>query len=97
MSLGKLLESLGLLENYEKACPPNTKQTVLGVQVNTVDLTISVTPERLEEIRNIVKDWSLKTSASKNELQSLIGKHIFVAACRRSSHRLLYIQDGKAI
>ena len=89
VSLGKLLESLGLLENFEKACPPNTIQAVLGVQINTVDLTMSVTPERLEEIRKIVKEWSLKMSASKNELQSLIGKLIFVAACVQSSRIFL--------
>ena len=28
LSLGQLLENLGLLENHEKACPPSTEQTV---------------------------------------------------------------------
>ena len=49
-SLGQLLHDLGLLENLSKACPPATVQLVLGVLVNTIDGTVSVPADRLEEI-----------------------------------------------
>ena len=40
----------GGIENVSKACPPATHQAVLGVLIDTVALTISVTPERMGEI-----------------------------------------------
>ncbi len=87
--LGELLSELGLLENTGKACPPATIQTVLGVQIDTVNMTISVTEERLEETINLLKSWSKKRSASKTELQSLIGKLVFITKCVRQSRLFL--------
>ena len=80
-SLGLLLEELGLLENFAKACPPSTVQVVLGVQIDTVSMTISITPERLQEIRELLDEWLLKTRARKDEVQSLTGKLCFVCKC----------------
>ena len=47
---GHLLAELGLEESLSKACPPATIQTCLGVQFDTVQITISVRPTRLKEI-----------------------------------------------
>ena len=47
---GSLLTELGLQESHSKAWPPSTCMTCLGVQVNTVEMTLSVTPERLTEL-----------------------------------------------
>ena len=80
-SLGRLLNDLGLLENSLKACPPATVQLVLGVLVNTVDGTISVPPDRMEEIVTLVGEWQGKKRSSKVELQSLIGKLQYVSKC----------------
>ena len=49
-SLGTLLSDLGLVENLKKACPPSTKQVVLGVMIDTVKGTVSVPDDRMEEI-----------------------------------------------
>ena len=76
-----MLEELDLLENYTKACPPSTVQVVLGVQVDTVNMTISISSERLVEIKQLVKKWLKKTKATKNELQSLVGKLCYVTKC----------------
>ena len=80
-SLGKLLNDLGLHENVQKACPPATVQIVLGVLVNTVDGTVSVPPDRMEEIILKVSEWQGKSRCKKVELQSLIGKLQYVAKC----------------
>ena len=42
---GLLLHELGLQEPLSKACPPSTVMTCLDVQINTVGMTLSVTPE----------------------------------------------------
>ena len=84
-TLGTILEKCGIEESKEKACPPSTIMTFVGVLFNTETLTIEITPERLEEIKLLVKCWLSKTKATLKEVQSLLGKLNFVASCVRSS------------
>ena len=84
-----LLNTLGLVESHEKACPPSTTMTCLGVQVDTVDMTISVTPARVQELSLLLDTWLHKKSATKRELQSLLGKLSFVSKCVRQSRIFL--------
>ena len=83
--LGDLLIELGLRENVPKACPPSQRQIVLGVLFDTVSMTISITPDRLAEIRSLVEQWLVKRTASKRQLQSLLGKLMFISKCVRQS------------
>ena len=55
---GHLLEELGLEESLTKACPPTTIATCLGVQFDTVQMTMSVTPEHFAEIESLLSAWS---------------------------------------
>ena len=86
---GHLLAELGLEESLSKACPPATIQTCLGVQFDTVQMTLSVTPTRLTEIETLLVSWSTKKSATKSELQSLVGKLSFISKCVRQSRLFL--------
>lgn len=86
---GSLLHELGLQESLSKACPPSTVMTCLGVRINTVDMTLSVTPERLDELVVLLSHWLTKKSATKSELQSLVGKLSFVSKCVRQSRLFL--------
>ena len=87
--LGKILRDLGLEENIPKACPPSVVQTVLGVVIDTESMTISVTGERMEEIKNLLSEWENKTISRKKELQYLIGKLCFICKCVRQSRVFL--------
>ena len=51
---GHLLPELGLEESLSKACPPATIQTCLGMQFDTVQMTVSVTLTRLTEIETLL-------------------------------------------
>ncbi|CAH3121798.1 unnamed protein product [Porites lobata] len=86
---GHLLAELGLEESLSKACPPATIQTCLGVQFDTVQMTLSVTPTRLTEMETLLVSWSTKKSATKSELQSLVGKLSFISKCIRQSRLFL--------
>lgn len=86
---GLLLAELGLEESPHKACPPATVQTCLGVHFDTVQMTMSITPARLKEIETLLAFWSTKKSATKTELQSLVGKLSFVSKCVRQSRLFL--------
>ena len=85
-SLANLLRELGLRENVNKACQPATIQTCLGVQFDTVKLTLSITPQRLADILTL-STWTAKTSARKQELQSLVGSLVFISnACVKAEY-----------
>ena len=81
----KLMVELGLRENAVKAHPPSQRQVCLGILFDTVNMTISVTDERLTEIRELLAVWSDKSVASKREIQALLGKLMFVSKCVRQS------------
>ena len=58
----------------------------IGVLFNTETMAIEVTPERLNELRLLLKEWLFKEQAPIKEIQSLLGKLNFVAACVKSGH-----------
>ena len=63
--LGNLLRDLGLEENIPKACPPSVIQTVLGVVINTENMTISVTSERMDKISELLKNGRKNQSVGR--------------------------------
>ena len=60
--LGNVLLSCGLEESKEKACPPSTCMTFIGVLFNSEDLTLSVTPERVQVLLDLLQLWLQKQS-----------------------------------
>jgi len=85
IELGELLHDLGLEESPEKASSPSTVTVCLGVELDTLAFTLSVSEERLNEIHNLLTKWLTKRTAFKSELQSLVGKLVFVSKCVRQS------------
>lgn len=55
--LGQLCSQLGIQESAEKAVAPTVCMEFLGNLLNTVDLTISVTPDRVVELQNEMEEW----------------------------------------
>lgn len=82
-ALGKIIENSGLEESSPKAIPPSFIMPCLGVLFDTMSLTLTITPERLLEISQLLVSWENKVEANKHELQSLVGKLMFVASCVR--------------
>ncbi|WAR09964.1 hypothetical protein MAR_035040 [Mya arenaria] len=54
-TLGTLLLKCGIEESHKKSFPPSDIMSFLGVLFNSKDLTIGITPERLIEIRELIK------------------------------------------
>ena len=78
-TLAWLLEDLGLQESKKKAVSPTTQITYLGVQFNSLTMQMSVPPEKLTEVKTEICRWVRKSTISKKELQSLLGKLFWVA------------------
>ena len=81
--LGAMLKSLGILESEAKATPPCTEMVFLGICLNSVNQTLSISQDRVREIVCLTDKWLQKSSASLKELQSLIGVLSFAASVVR--------------
>ena len=81
VALENLFKQLGLKESEKKYHPPSTNMPFLGVQFNSVKLTMSVPPDKLEEVREELNLWSKKTTGTKKTLQQLLGRLFWISRC----------------
>ena len=82
--LTRLLRDLQVDTSPEKLVAPTTRLDFLGITFDTVKQTIEIPQEKLEEIAQETSTWLTKTSATRKEAESLIGKLQFVAKCVRA-------------
>ncbi len=61
----------------------------LGIQIDTVKGTLSITQERMDEIVELLQSWQQKKICTKRELLSLIGKLSFVSRVVRAGRTFL--------
>ena len=64
-----------------KLVHPSTCVTCLGIQVNTVNKTLSIPEEKLQEIKNMCKTWTHKKVITKQQYQSLLGSLLYITKC----------------
>ena len=88
-TLFSLLQELGFKISDNKLVRPTTKAICLGVELDTENLTIAVPQEKLHEIRAECNQWLNKTTCTKHQLQSLLGKLLYVTKCVRASRSFL--------
>ena len=69
----KLFEQLGLPVALDKLEGPCTQLVFLGIQIDTQSMKMSLDETRINDLKLMLVQWEKKTTASKNELQSLIG------------------------
>ena len=79
--LGQLFDELGLQASPEKDCKPSTEMVCLGILPNTESMTFSIPKDRIQELRDELQLWLSMSHFKKRQLQSLLGKLSFVAAC----------------
>jgi hypothetical protein len=79
--LQQLAKELGLALATAKSKPPSTSLCFLGVQFDTIAMTMSIPPEKLQDITHLVDSWATRSSATIHELRSLLGKLLHIANC----------------
>ncbi len=67
------LATMNLFPKASKTIPPCHDLPILGLQFNSITQQVTVPPERVAALRVLLQSWSSRASASKQELQSLIG------------------------
>ncbi len=81
--LSSKLKKVGLVEATEKRQPPSQVATWIGIQFNSLDMTMKMPADKVKETLLLVQEWARKTSASKRELQHLLGKLNWMSQCVR--------------
>ena len=76
-----LLQQLGLDISFNKLVSPATSVICLGILVDSVNRTISIPDQKLQEIKNTCHKWASKTYCSKTDLQSLLGLLLYITKC----------------
>ena len=88
-TLFKILSDLGFDISQKKIITPSTRVTCLGVDINTENFTVSIPSDKVKEIIDTCSTWGSKKVCTKRELQSLLGKLLYITKCVKSSRFFL--------
>ena len=77
----ELFSELNLEASIEKDVAPTSELLCLGVWVNSLTLTLSVPNFRIVELTEELNVWLKMTDMSKRDVQRLLGKLSYIAAC----------------
>ena len=87
--LQDLLRKLGFSLNEKKIVKPQTKVSCLGVEVDTVNFTVAVPPDKMKKIKETCYGWVGRKKCRKNELQSLLGALLYISKCVKHARSFL--------
>ncbi len=106
-----ILAMYGLMVNPNKTAGPSQVIIFLGIELDSINMTMRCTEERLEELISLLSLASTRSTTRVHQLESLIGKLSFAAQvlpgarpfmrrlldqCRSSSHRSQRIRLSKS-
>lgn len=77
----QISKSLGLHLALNKCKEPSTSVEWLGYDINTLDMSVSIPQKKLDEVMQECQLWLHKKRASKNMIQSLLGRLVHVSNC----------------
>ena len=72
-----------IAQSVNKLEPPTRKLICLGIEFDLEAHCIRIPPEKLQEITDLCALWSNKSSATRRQLQSLLGKLLYISKCVR--------------
>jgi hypothetical protein len=76
-----LFKELGLDLNPDKCVAPTTTITWIGVTFNSNNMTMRIPIQVILDTKILVDTWLLKTSASRHQLQVILGKLFHAGKC----------------
>ena len=88
-ALYKIMQELGLTISEKKLVHPSTQAVCLGVLIDTVQGTVSIPKDKLEQVKTVVNEWSEKTHCTKCQLQSLLGLLLYIHKCVKPARYFL--------
>ena len=79
--LQDIIVNLGLPLNENKVLAPAKSMSIMGILVDVDKRTFSIPREKLDEIYDECARTMLKSQLAKKELQSLLGKLLYISCC----------------
>ena len=79
--LQEIIVNLGLPLNEKKVLAPAKSMSIMGILVDIDERTFSIPREKLNEIYEECARTMLKSQLAKKELQSLLGKLLYISRC----------------
>ena len=73
----------------DKIVPPTTRLEFLGITFDNETITMEISDQKIEEIKQELQTWLYKSKARRKEVESLVGKLQFVAKCVRAGRIFL--------
>ncbi len=96
----RVLRYLGFYINWSKVVGPSTRLVFLGVQLDTVNYTLSLPADKLRSFKTLLQDFALRKRASKHQLEVLAGKLNWasqvISGGRVFLRRILTLKDSMA-
>ena len=84
-----LLSQLRVEISKEKLVPPTTKLEFLGITFDSNTMTMEVSEDKLRDITSELSTWLTRTSATRKEVESVVGKLQFLAKYVRAGRVFL--------
>ena len=78
-SMKNFCKLLGVPLNEKKIFGPSRVLVYLGIEINTVTMTVRLPDDKLWELKALLLEWKRKKKCTKRSLLSLIGKLAFAA------------------
>ena len=76
-----LTNRLVLTISEKKLVEPGTRVVCLGVEIDSVQGTISIPEEKLHQVNKAVHEWLRKNVCTKRQLQSILGLLLYIHKC----------------
>ena len=74
LELITILRKLGFAINYDKVIGPAQVIVFLGIEINTIEMTLALPQDKLEDLKSCLMNTMHRDKITKRSLQSLIGK-----------------------
>ena len=74
LTLRQVCDNLGVRIAEEKTEGPATTLVVLGIEIDTVAMTLRLPPEKLERLQATLTVWHGRSSGQRRDLESLVGQ-----------------------
>ena len=87
--LQDVIVKLGLPLNEKKVLAPAKSMSIMGILIDVNKRTFSIPREKLNEIYDECARTMLKSQLAKKELQSLLGKLLYVSRCVQGSRTFM--------
>lgn len=76
-----ILGELGVKESIDKAVAPTTRMTWIGIDFDTIEMIMRVPESHINDTLTIILGWASRQSATRQQLQQLLGKLFFISHC----------------